>query len=146
MFCSQHMQCKKCVCIINDSLYYVRSNPASVTGSRKASDWNCAEQIANHLSKTMDLTEWDLQMQLYRYVTHMLFTTACSQFNSDLSYKEIKEGILDHIKIPYYDLAIRKSKFKAFSKGWMAKVALEYKQIWLMKFYEKVLRQKITIK
>ena len=135
-----------CICnastmyISGENLYYSRRNPTSVTGSRKAFDWNCAEQIANHLSKTIDLTECDLQMQLYRYVTHMLFTTACSQFNTNAPYGKIKKDIIEHVSQPYYAMAVDKSKFKVFSNGYFAKLALKYKLIWLAKIYEKCLR------
>lgn len=122
--------------IMWDCLYYYRYNQQSVTRSRKVYDWDCAKNISLHLSEKIDLSKYDLQMQLYRYVTHMLFITACSQFNGNASYKNVVKNIKKHINYPYYVLAINKSNFKKFSKGWFARLSLKYRIFWVLKLYQ----------
>lgn len=125
------------VYVLNECLYYYRFNEESVTKGKKVFPWSCAKVLAEHLESKIDLSDADLQMQVYRYVVHMLFVTAASQFYLDDSEKNIKMNIANNLSDDFYKNAISKCKFKLFSKGWMAHFALKHRLWNLIMLYNK---------
>ena len=121
--------------IMEECLYYYRQNYSSITKSRIVYSWDGPELRAKHLERQLDMSVFNLQEQLYRSVTHSLFTVARSQFNdSTRSNREIKRDISKMLKKSYYADAIKKSKFKGI-KANMMKYALQYKLLWAVQIF-----------
>ncbi len=125
------------ICVLEESLYYYRYNEDSITRGKRVYPWNCAKVLAGHLEKAVDLKDGDLQMQVYRYVVHMLFNTAASRFYQDLAAREIRKEIAAHLQDTFYAEAISKCRFRRFSKGWIAHFALKNRLYGLIKWYSK---------
>ncbi len=121
--------------VMNECLYYYRFNKKSVTRSGRAYSWRCAERIAEFLKREIDLSIGDLEDQLLRYVVHMLFITACSQFQGGGDYKQITASIHKNINDPFYASAIKKCRFRFLSKGWLARLALQHELYPAMKLW-----------
>lgn len=124
--------------ILDECLYYYRYNEASVTKDRKPFPWGCAKAIARHLEEKIDLTDADLQMQVARYVVHMLFITAVSQYHQDTSTAVIKKTIRSNFEDNFYREMIKKCRFRYGTKGWFAQIAVKYRLYSLMRLYSKV--------
>ena len=77
-----------------------------------------------------------MQAQVYRCAVHSLFNAAASQFFSG-DDKAAKESIKNALSDEYYVKAIKACRFKAFSKGALARFALKNKALWLIKAYSK---------
>ncbi len=122
--------------VIDKCLYNYRQNPASVTKAGKAFAWDGPRLIGMHFEAHMDMSDGDLQEQVYRSITHNLFNAAVSQFNRAESYKVIKAEILQKISEPYYQNAINKCSYDGF-KGKLAKTCLKHRLIFLMRIYNK---------
>lgn len=131
----------KKVYVLNECLYFYRYNEMSATKGKKVFPWKCAKLIAEHLDRKIDLTDMDFQMQVYRYVVHMLFVTAVSQFNLDDSKKNIIKSIQKNLKDPYYQKAIKMCRFKLFSRGWLAHEALKHHMWFIIQLYNKYSRR-----
>lgn len=113
--------------IMEDSLYYYRQNPFSMTKSGKVYSWEGPQIRGNHIEKTIDLSYGNMEKQLYRFVTHCLFTVVKSQFNrKNISLIEIKRDIIKNLNRPYYHEAINRCRFKGF-KANMMKYSLKYR-------------------
>ncbi len=120
--------------ILEDCLYYYRQNAASMTKNRKAFNWNGPKLIAEHLSRRINLDDYDFRAQWYRKTVHELFLVTVSQFYRKESYFTITKDIRANLKDPIYAEAIKNAKFKGF-KGKMALFALKYKLMPLMKLW-----------
>ncbi len=123
------------VYVSNERLYYYRQNDSSMTKNKSVFDINAPKLIAKHFEKNIDLSLFDFQEQVYRRTVHDLFNAAVSQFNGKDGYKAAKARVKTALKDEYYKIAIKKCKFKVFSKGWLAKQALKHKLYFLMKIY-----------
>ncbi len=127
--------------ILDKCLYNYRLNPTSATKKPTAFPWDNPETVGKHLEAHIDMTQRDFQEQVYRFITHNLFIVACSQFNKDLPYKQIKKEIIENISLPYYRNAILNCQYRGYLKGKLAKFALKHKQIFFMYLYSKMLRR-----
>ncbi len=127
----------KSLYVMHECLYYYRYNECSVTKGKRVFPWGCAKKLASHLGDKMELSEGDFQSQVYRYVVHMLFITAVSQFNSGKQFSEIKENIKLNLNDAFYKKAIKECKFKLFSKGWIAHFTLKHRLYRLIQLYHK---------
>ena len=133
--------------ILNDCLYYYRSNPMSYTQGKKAFLWEGPLLIAESLSSGIDIQMYDFQDQLYRRIVRELFLVVESQFNRIDSFKEIKREIKEKLKISFYDDAIKNAHFslstnKICMRYFFYSLTLKYKQIWLIKLYHIFLNRK----
>ncbi len=124
--------------MLESCLYNYRQNPDSMTKKPKAFSWDGPISIGKHFEKQIDMSLYDFQEQVYRNVVHNLFNVAVSQFNRMESYKNIKRDIIKHIADPYYESAIHSCKYKNNWKGTLAKYTLQYKQVWIMYFYNRI--------
>ena len=127
----------KIICVIKDCLYHYCDNPASVTKSGKAFSWDDPMLIAEHLQKSLDLSQYNFREQYYRKITHELFTVVRSRFNLDSSYREICKDIKENLNKPIYREAVVNSKFKGLSANAM-KYALQYKLFFLIWLFQKL--------
>lgn len=128
----------KSVYVLDECLYYYRFNDASVTKGRKPFPWSCAKVLAKHLEEKMDLSDADFQIQIYRYVVHMLFITASSQFFTNSSIRESRRIIMRNLKDEFYIRAMAECRFKFLSKGWIAHFVLKHRLLGLVWLYNKV--------
>lgn len=99
--------------ILKDCLYYYRITTSSMTGSKKPLPWSYPQKMSYHFSHNVDLSLADLKEQYYRAISHFLFNTVVSQFNSGNTYKEICRDIDKHIA--EYKEIVRKAKYSKFS-------------------------------
>ena len=120
--------------IMEDCLYYYRQNNTSMTKNKMPFDWETPMLIGKHFENHMDMTQGDLQEQVYRNVTHNLFNVVVSQFNRLDRYKDIKKDIIYNISNQYYKNAIRNAKYNNW-KGIFVKYCLLYKIVFLIKLY-----------
>lgn len=126
--------------LLQDPMYYYRQNPVSVTKSKKAFGWEMPGLVSRHFESHIPMMAFDFQQQVYRNLVHNLFIVACSQFNKDLSYREIKKEICSWVSSPYYKNAIQQSSCApSYYKGLLAKWSLKYKWVFLMRLYHKIL-------
>lgn len=122
----------KSIYIMDECLYYYRQNPTSMTKGGKVYAWDGPEIRGKHLERQIDMDFGNMRQQVYRSVTHALFNVAKSQFNrTDLKPSEIKRDIRKHMQIPYYNEAIRKSRFCGF-KANMMKYSLQFRMVFLI--------------
>lgn len=125
--------CRACVFssnslyIMSECLYFYRQNPHSVTKTTKVFDMSMPRKLALYWEKQIDLTQFDLQAQLYRRVVHDLFYDATTQFNRKEPFSVIIRDIKAQLDEPYYRKAINQCCFRGNWKGTLAKAALKYR-------------------
>ena len=124
--------------ILKECLYYYRQNPTSMTKKPKPFLWKVPEFIGKHMEEQIPMDIFDFQEQVYRMTVHNIFNVAMSQFNQNKPYKNIKEEIIKNLKNEYYKEAIKKCKYKLFSKGTLALLTLKYRCIRLIWIYKKL--------
>lgn len=123
------------IVVLRERTYVYRINSASMTKNRTPFDLFTPRLVCEHFEKTIPMTS-DMQAQVYRCAVHYLFNAAASQYFSgdDKAAKgRVKEALSDE----YYGKAIKACRFKAFSKGALARFALKHKAFWLIKAYSK---------
>lgn len=126
--------------IMEDCLYYYRTNMQSMTKNKKAFYWEVPELIYNHLKTNLD-ESYDFEDQLYRSVSHHIFNVAVSQFyRKDISKKEIKKDIKTHLNNGLYKECVQKAKYSSL-KGKFMIFALKHKSFFLMKLYLKLIKR-----
>lgn len=108
--------------------YYYRQNNLSITKSKNVFALDGARLIAQHYYNTIDCDNNDMQLQINRNIVHNFFNIAMSQFNSSLSYKEVKKIILKELDNSFYYNAINKCNYKCIS-GKIALYLLKFKLI-----------------
>ena len=128
----------KSMYVFNDTLYYYRQNPTSMTKKKKALDLNGPRIIGKHLEKHIDMTKLDFHEQVYRFVVHNLFIVCVSQFNKPTSYHKSKVKILATLNEEYYKNAINQSIYYKNLKGKIAHIALKNKYMLLLWLFNKI--------
>ncbi len=128
----------KSMFVLDECLYYYRFNDESATKGKKVFPWNCPKILAEHLNSKMDLSDADFQAQVDRYVVHMLYNIACSQFNDSVRFKEIKKRIDNNLNDEFYKNVLQNCKFKLLSKGWIAHFILKKRLYLLMFLFNKI--------
>lgn len=118
--------------VSKECLYYYRIAPNSMTGSKKTLPWAYPHNLSIHFLNHLDLSRVDLKEQYYRAITHFLFNTVVSQFNSGKSYKLICEDIDNHIG-EYQDI-VRNAKYSKLSHQLMS-LSLRYNVHVIYKLY-----------
>lgn len=115
--------------------YFYRYNTQSITKCKKAYPFQSPIEMAKHIESRVDMDKFDFRAQIYRLLVHNAFNVASSQFNRAESEKEIKKSINDFLNEPSVFEAIKKCRYKVFSKGYFARLALKYRWYCLMKRY-----------
>lgn len=121
--------------VLGECTYVYRINSASMTKNRTPFNLFTPKLVCEHLEKTLPRTS-DMQAQVYRCAVHYLFNAAASQYFSG-NDKVAKANIIKALSDEYYVKAIKACRFKAFSKGALARFALKNKALWLIKAYSK---------
>jgi len=124
--------------IIKDCYYYYRYNDSSATKARKSFDWNYPEIVNEHIISKVDMSKFDFNNQMNRKIAHDFFNAAYSQFYNEMSYKEIKNDILNHMKKEIYRTAIDNAHYKRTCIAWFMLVSLKQKWIFLLYLYAKI--------
>lgn len=119
----------------NESHYYYRQNPKSLTKSKKVMSWELPRLIMQHYEKQIDFSLYDFANQRDRYIVHSLFNVAASQFYSQHTYVEISKSIIQNLSIPYYKDSILRAKFSIKAKEYWACLVLKHHNIMLLKLY-----------
>ena len=121
--------------IMEDYLYYYRTNINSVTKSKRALSMDMPKYYADSLKSSIDIKGYDFEQQLYRKIVHDLFFVIVSQFNRKDSFWRIREEILNKLKEPLFSEAIERAEFRHSLKAWMMMRALRWKIFVLFKVY-----------
>ena len=79
--------------ISNDCFYFYRYNSESATKGKKVFNWDWPKLVANHIENRIDINYGDMQRQLYRKMTHDIFSVVVSQFNRKEKYSVIVKCI-----------------------------------------------------
>lgn len=122
---------------IQKCLYHYCYNCASATRGTKAYPWEDPLTIAAHLSKQLDLSSYDFEMQLKRRIAYQLFFTAASQFRRKENYGTIRKDILASISSGYYREVIEQVVFRGSIRGCVVTTTLKYHLIWPIWLYAK---------
>lgn len=117
--------------------YRYRVAGDSITSSKKAFRWNGPALIHQHLSKRLNIEQYDFQEQLYRKTAHELFSVIMSQFNREESFFVIIRDIKSNINNPIYKDAINMCHFKENRKAMAMQFLLKHKLFWIMKILAK---------
>ena len=121
--------------VLSDCTYIYQINPDSMTKNRKPFDLFTPKLVCEHFEKNIPMTE-DAQAQVYRCAVHYLFNAAVTQYYAG-DDKAAKERIKAALSDEYYAKAINACRYKAFSKGALARFALKHKAFTLIKAYAK---------
>lgn len=120
--------------IFNDCLYNYRQVATSITKQKKARRWDDPKDIFDYLSKHINLTEKDFEMQIKRFVTHQLFAISISQFARKKTFNEIKKDISINISRKFYQDCLMKSNFVTL-KGKIIKYVLLHKKVHILRLF-----------
>jgi len=124
--------------IIHDCLYIYRYNNQSATKSKKAFDFEYPMKIYNHLSKKINLDEYDFRSQMNRKLTHELYHVTYSRFHLNEKYKVIKKNIKNNLySNDVYVNAIKNARFKCLS-GKLLRISLKWRLMFIFKIIAKV--------
>ena len=123
---------------LDEPLYFYRYNNSSLTKSKKVINWKVPEIISKHIERSIDISSFDLQEQLYRKVVHDLFNVCVSQFNLNEDYFRIRDSIINNLNNnQYYKKAIKNAVFSG-CKARLMLYALRFRLVFLMFIYSKV--------
>ena len=100
-----------CVVIVDDFLYYYRTNMQSITRNKKCFPWQGIEAFARHFPQRLNLEEYDFRAQYDRLITHQFFLTAKSQFNRDEPYGVIRREIIKKMHDSVFSEPIKHCRF-----------------------------------
>ena len=121
--------------IMEECMYHYRQNPKSMTKNRSVYNWEGPELRGQHLEQKLDISKFNLQQQIYRLITHALFTVVKSQFNdTEKSNSEIKKEIRKKLESNYYKTAVKCCRFRGFKANLM-KYSLQYKALWIIQLF-----------
>lgn len=124
--------------MMEDCLYYYRQNPTSMTKSGKVYAWDGPEIRGRHLERQIDMRVGNLQAQLYRSITHSLFTVVKSQYNrKGTKRRDIDIDIKRNLNNPYYLNAVHHARFQGISAKLM-RFSLKYRLLFLIRIFNKI--------
>lgn len=123
--------------ICNECFYFYRYNCESATKGKKVFNWDWPKLVAEHIRSKININYLDMEMQIYRKITHDVFSVIVSQFNRKESYSVIKKDINKHLDYDVYFEAIQKCEFKGSIKARIMKFVLTYRFFLPIYFYSK---------
>ena len=124
--------------ILEDRLYYYRTNPASMTKNKKPFAWEAPVLIFRRINDSADEAGLDFSAQADRRLSHDLFNVAVSRFYSGKPYKEVKKEILQHLAEPDAAGAVRRSRFSGSIQAAFMDFAMKHRLVFLMYVYSRV--------
>ena len=123
--------------VMEDCIYYYRQNLLSVTKQKKAFGWDGPELLYRQLELHVDIEKFDFKEQLYRKITHELFSVVVSQFYRKDSYKVVAKDIKKNLDNIVYRTAINESNFSVM-KAKLMRLVLKYKCIRIIWLFSKI--------
>lgn len=111
--------------ISNECFYFYRYNSESATKGKKVFNWDWPKLVANHIKNRIDINYDDMQRQLYRKITHDIFSVVVSQFNRKEKYSVIVKDINTHLDDKVYKEAIQKCEFEGSIKARIMTIVLK---------------------
>ena len=123
--------------ISNDCFYFYRYNSESATKGKKVFNWDWPKLVANHIENRIDINYGDMQRQLYRKITHDIFSVVVSQFNRKEKYSVIVKDIITHLDDNVYKEAIQKCEFEGSIKARIMMIVLKKRIFFPIYMYSK---------
>ena len=123
--------------ISNDCFYFYRYNSESATKGKKVFNWDWPKLVANHIENRIDINYGDMQRQLYRKITHDIFSVVVSQFNRKEKYSVIVKDIITHLDDKVYKEAIQKCEFEGSIKARIMMIVLKKRIFFPIYMYSK---------
>ena len=123
--------------ISNDCFYFYRYNSESATKGEKVFNWDWPKLVANHIENRIDINYGDMQRQLYRKITHDIFSVVVSQFNRKEKYSVIVKDIITHLDDKVYKEAIQKCEFEGSIKARIMMIVLKKRIFFPIYMYSK---------
>lgn len=125
-------QCKS-LYILDSYYYYYRTNLTSITKSRKQGfDWNNLRILADVWEDKLN-PDYDFEPQINRYMCHDLFNIAKSHLQTNQSYVEIRQKILDELNQPDFRFYVDHAHFDLLSLEQLPRVVLKYQLLQVMR-------------
>lgn len=119
--------------------YYYRTNPSSMTKSKKTLNPYEPKLLGEHFARHACEAIPDYAQQLARLVVHHLFNAVVTQFYEKIGYRKTVQKIRTVLKDPFYSQAIRDCKYSpSCCKGQLARFALRHRCFFLMWLYSKI--------
>lgn len=123
--------------ISNECFYFYRYNSESATKGKKVFNWDWPKLVANHIENRIDINYGDMQRQLYRKITHDIFSVVVSQFNRKEKYSVIVKDINTHLDDKVYKEAIQKCEFEGSIKARIMMIVLKKRIFFPIYMYSK---------
>lgn len=123
--------------ISKECFYFYRYNSESATKGKKAFNWDWPKLVANHIENRIDINYGDMQRQLYRKITHDIFSVVVSQFNRKEKYSFIVKDINKHLDDKVYKEAIQKCEFEGSIKARIMMIVLKKRIFFPIYMYSK---------
>lgn len=123
--------------ISNECFYFYRYNSESATKGKKVFNWDWPKLVANHIENRIDINYDDMQRQLYRKITHDIFSVVVSQFNRKEKYRVIVKDINTHLDDKVYKEAIQKCEFEGSIKARIMTIVLKKRIFFPIYMYSK---------
>lgn len=123
--------------ISKECFYFYRYNSESATKGKKVFNWDWPKLVANHIENRIDINYGDMQRQLYRKMTHDIFSVVVSQFNRKEKYSFIVKDINKHLDDKVYKEAIQKCEFEGSIKARIMMIVLKKRIFFPIYMYSK---------
>lgn len=123
--------------ISNECFYFYRYNSESATKGKKVFNWDWPKLVANHIENRIDINYDNMQRQLYRKITHDIFSVVVSQFNRKEKYSVIVKDINTHLDDKVYKEAIQKCEFEGSIKARIMTIVLKKRIFFPIYMYSK---------
>lgn len=123
--------------ISKECFYFYRYNSESATKGKKVFNWDWPKLVANHIENRIDINYGDMQRQLYRKITHDIFSVVVSQFNRKEKYSFIVKDINKHLDDKVYKEAIQKCEFEGSIKARIMMIVLKKRIFFPIYMYSK---------
>ena len=125
------------VYFLPECLYNYYLGNESVTRAPKEYNKMSPYVVNSFIEKRVDMDELDFRNQLNRKISHDVFNVCCSFFNSNNTYAEAKNKILDLLDYTYYKEAIYKCKYNSLYYN-IAKYSMKNRFIYVIYLLSKV--------
>lgn len=123
------------MCIIHKPLYYYWYNENSITKGKNSFSVDTPELIALYLKNNINISKFDFEEQLCRWVTRFLYEVLSSQFNSEMRYFKVRQLIVS--EIDKHAEWINRSQYSN-KRDQFSRIILKNKIILFMKVYCKL--------
>lgn len=128
----------KSMFVLREYLYFYRKNMSSVTKKKKVLSFDMPLLNAAQIEKSLDISQYDFQEQLYRKIVHDVFLVVKSQFYMNKGFFVIRKKVVKQLERLEYDKAITNATFRNTLKGVLLVFALRHKMLLPFKLYSSI--------